>query len=105
MLKLWQEQANKIFLENTNLAYAIDTNPDKGNVRETFLLNQLINTGLDVYAPTEGDFSISGLTIEVGGKSKTSKQVKNTDAFIIAADGIETGFGTKVPFWLFGFLY
>ncbi|HEY8781698.1 MAG TPA: AAA family ATPase [Mucilaginibacter sp.] len=99
------QKPDKIFLENTNFAYAINPSPDKGNIRETFLLNQLINTGADVYAPVTGDFLTSGLTIEVGGKSKTSKQVKNTDAYLVAADDIETGFGIKAPLWLFGFLY
>ena len=99
------QKPDKIYLENTNLAYAIDPAPDKGNLRETFLLNQLVNTGIDVNAPVEGDFLISGLTIEVGGKSKTSKQVKNAESYLVAADDIETGFGTKIPLWLFGFLY
>lgn len=99
------QKPDKIFLENTNLSYAIDANPDKGNIRETFLFNQLINTGMEIYAPVNGDFFTSGLTIEVGGKSKTSKQVKDTDSFIVAADDIETGFDTKIPLWLFGFLY
>lgn len=99
------QKPDKIFLENTNLVYAINPNPDKGNIRETFLLNQLFNTGTDVYSPLNGDFLISGLTIEVGGKSKTSKQVQNAEAYLVAADDIETGFGTKAPLWLFGFLY
>lgn len=73
--------------------------------RETFLLNQLINSGQDVFTPVNGDFLINGLTIEVEGKSKTSKQVKDAETFIVASDDIETGFGTKVPLWLFGFLY
>ncbi|MEJ2883503.1 hypothetical protein [Pedobacter sp. GR22-6] len=80
------QKPDKIFLENTNLAYAIDPNPDKGNMRD-------------------GDFFISGLTIEAGGKSKTGKQVQHTGNYLVAADDIETGLGTKVPLWLFSFLY
>lgn len=99
------QKPDKIFLENTNLAYAIDPHPDKGNLRETFLLNQLINAGMEVSAPVDGDFYISNLTIEVGGKSKTAKQVQHTENYLVAADDIEIGFGTKVPLWLFGFLY
>jgi hypothetical protein len=99
------QKPDKIYLENTNLSYAISHTPDKGNVRETFLLNQLINLGLDVFAPPAGDFSVSGITIEVGGKSKTTKQVKEIDNYLIAADDIETGFGSKIPLWMFGFLY
>lgn len=99
------QKPDKIYLENTNLMYAIDVHPDKGNIRETFLLNQLINTGKEVLAPITGDFFTSGITIEVGGRSKTSKQVKDTASFLVAADDIETGFGSKIPLWLFGFLY
>ena len=99
------QKPDKIYLENTNLSYAISHTPDKVNIRETFLLNQLINLGLEVFAPPAGDFSVSGITIEVGGKSKTTKQVKEIDNYLIAADDIETGFGSKIPLWMFGFLY
>ena len=99
------QKPDKIFLENSNFAYAINPNPDKGNIRETFLLNQLENTGAEVFAPFEGDFLTSGIMIEVGGKSKDAKQVKSADSDLVAADDIEMGVGTKVPLWLFGFLY
>lgn len=99
------QKPDKIFLENTNLAYTINTQPDKGALRETFLLNQLNNAGLEVTAPVSGDFLVNGITIEVGGKKKTSKQVRDAESYIVAADNIETGFGSKVPLWLFGFLY
>jgi predicted AAA+ superfamily ATPase len=99
------QKPDKIFLENTNLSYAIHANPEKGNIRETFLLNQLLNAGKQVYSPSEGDFSVDDLIIEVGGKSKNAKQVKANPQYIIAADDIEMGIGTKVPLWLFGFLY
>jgi len=92
-------------LENTNLAFALKENPDKGNIRETFILNQLLNSGFKVSSPPEGDFIIDGLTVEVGGKSKNASQVMHLDDYLIAADDIETGAGNKVPLWLFGFLY
>jgi len=99
------QKPDKIYLENTNLAYAIHPSPEQGNIRETFLLNQLINTGAEVSAPKIGDFVSSGITIEVGGKSKNAGQVKELESYLEAADDIETGLGTKVPLWLFGFLY
>lgn len=99
------QKPDKIFLENTNLAYALKENPDIGNIRETFVLNQLINAGLKVSFPEEGDFYIDGLTIEVGGKGKNTSQVNHLDNFLIAADDIETGSANKVPMWLLGFLY
>jgi predicted AAA+ superfamily ATPase len=99
------QKPDKIFLENTNLAFALKESPDIGNIRETFVLNQLFNTGLKVNSPADGDFAIEGLTIEVGGKGKNSSQVKHLDNYLIAADDIETGGANKVPIWLFGFLY
>lgn len=99
------QKPDKIYLENPNLAYALRESPDIGTIRETFLLGQLINFGREVQAPKAGDFYSDGLTIEVGGKGKSAAQVREEADYLIAADGIETGFGNKVPLWLFGFLY
>ena len=99
------QKPDKIFLENTNLAFALKENPDIGNIRETFLFNQLLNAGLKVTFPDRGDFAVDGLTIEVGGKGKDASQIKHVDDYLIAADDIEIGGGKKVPLWLFGFLY
>jgi uncharacterized protein len=99
------QKPDKIFLENSNLAFALKETPDIGNVRETFVLNQLLNAGLNVNSPVEGDFITGGLTIEVGGKGKSRKQVEHLDNYMIASDDIETGSGNKAPVWLFGFLY
>lgn len=99
------QKPDKIFLENTNLSYALHPVPDKGNLRETFLLGQLINAGFEVFEPRSGDFLVDGITIEVGGKNKSSRQVKDVESYLVAADDIETGFGKKIPLWLFGFMY
>lgn len=99
------QKPDKIFLENTNLSYAIHNVPDKGNLRETFLLGQLFNAGFEVFEPQSGDFLVNDITIEVGGKNKSTKQVQNAASYLIAADDIESGLHTKVPLWLFGFLY
>jgi len=99
------QKPDKIYLENTNLIYALTEKPDIGNIRETFLLAQLLNTGAEVHAPQQGDFLIKGITIEAGGKGKNATQVKEGSHYLVAADDIETGIGTKVPLWLFGFLY
>ncbi len=49
---------------------------------------------------------IDGKTvIEVGGKGKDFKQIKSHDHAYLAVDGIEIGFGKKIPLYLFGFLY
>ncbi|EDM35311.1 hypothetical protein PBAL39_13802 [Pedobacter sp. BAL39] len=100
------QKPDKIYLENTNLSYALDTHPDIGTIRETFLLNQLRNAGHQVQLAEKGDFLINGKhVIEVGGKKKTYKQIAGVEAAFIAADEIEIGFGNKIPLWLFGLLY
>ncbi|KPQ16197.1 MAG: ATPase with DUF4143 domain [Algoriphagus marincola HL-49] len=99
------QKPDKLYLENTNLSFAINSSPDKGALRETFLLNQLLNSGHEVYEPKKGDFLVNGITLEVGGKNKSSQQVLNEVEYLIANDDIETGWGVKAPLWLFGFLY
>jgi predicted AAA+ superfamily ATPase len=99
------QKPEKIFLENSNLAFSLIEKPNIGNIRETFVLNQLLNADLNVSSPIDGDFLVDGLTIEVGGKGKSGKQVKHLENYMIAADNIETGTGNKMPVWLLGFLY
>jgi predicted AAA+ superfamily ATPase len=99
------QKPEKLFLENSNLAFALSPRPDVGNIRETFLLNQLINSGLSVTAPILGDFQAGNRIIEVGGKNKSSGQVKHIDNYLVAADNIEHGSPDRIPLWLFGFLY
>ena len=99
------QKPEKLYLENTNLMYAMKALPEIGTVRETFLLNQLVNAKLSVTLPKTGDFYTRNTYIEVGGKNKTNKQVKSQDNHLIAVDEIESGFGNKLPLWLFGFLY
>lgn len=101
------QKPDKIFLENPNWSYSLKKEADIGNIRETFLLSQLLNAGLEVELPTNGDFYLKefDLVIEVGGKSKTTKQMYNENNFLVASDDIEIGRGKKVPLWLFGFLY
>lgn len=99
------QKPDKIYLENPNLVYALSGNSDIGNIRETFLLSQLLNAGLKVHTPKTGDFSVKDLIIEVGGKGKTAAQVKSNSQYMVASDDIEIGIGTKAPLWIFGFLY
>ena len=100
------QKPDKIFLENTNLMYLYQgKNVDEGNVRETFLINQL-SYNQTVEISEVSDFFVNDkYTIECGGKSKTGEQIKTLKNAFVAADGIETGNGSKIPLWLFGFLY
>ena len=100
------QKPDKIFLENTNLMYLYQGKKvDEGNIRETFLVNQL-SYNQTVELSEVSDFFINNkYTIECGGKSKTGEQIKTLENAFIAADGIEIGNGSKIPLWLFGFLY
>jgi len=96
----------KIFLGNTNIAYALsDNNVDVGNIRETFFINQLSVNNMVTYS-NKGDFKIDNKYIfEIGGKNKDYKQIAGLKDSFIAADDIDSGFGNKIPIWLFGMLY
>ena len=96
----------KIYLNNTNLAFALaEDKVNIGNVRETFFFNQL-NSVTNITSSKEGDFKIDNrLVFEIGGKNKTFEQLKNIKDAYIAADEIETGYKNKIPLWMFGMLY
>jgi len=96
----------KVFLENTNLMYAFDeNNVNKGTLRETFFLNQLL-VKHQVFYLKAGDFMVDEKYLfEVGGKNKSGKQIVDHPNAYIASDEIEYRSGNKIPLWLFGFLY
>ena len=99
----------KIYLHNSNLYFALAgsrlTPEIQGTVREAFLLSQLPE-GINVSNPSTGDFLIDGrYLIEVGGKSKTRKQVKDSTDSYLAVDGIEVGTDHRIPLWLWGWFY
>lgn len=100
------QKPEKIFLENTNLAYAfVGNEPNKGNLRETFFFNQL-RVKHEVTASKFGDFMIDGsYTFEIGGAGKTKNQILGVPLSYIASDDIEQGGTNRIPLWLFGFLY
>ncbi|HUW69835.1 MAG TPA: hypothetical protein VMX33_06345 [bacterium] len=100
------QKPDKLYLENTNLMYLFKGSAvDAGNIRETFVANQLAYTHELAFSEA-GDFLVDGkFTIEVGGKNKTRKQIQDLTEAYIAADNLEYGNDRKIPLWLFGFLY
>ena len=95
----------KVYLENTNLMYALASETNIGNIRESFFANQLFNAHELAFSGS-GDFLIDNThTIEVGGHRKTYEQIKDMPDSYLAADDIEIGNGNRIPLWLFGFLY
>ena len=95
----------KIYLNNTNLMWTIGNKlPEKGNVRETFFLNQLSSIHQVSY-PKSGDFLAGKYTFEIGGKTKKKKQIEGIPNAYLVKDDIEIGTDNTLPLWLFGFLY
>ena len=100
------QKPDKIFLENTNLMYALVADKfEIGNVRETFVLNQLKKNN-NVLFSAQSDFFVNDkYTFEVGGKNKKRNQIKDIENSFIIADDIEYGTDRRIPIWLLGFLY
>ena len=96
---------DKIYLDNTNLMYALQPVVNKGSLRETFFMNQLSHIE-EISMPKKGDFLVNEhYTFEIGAQDKTFKQIKDIPDSYIAVDDTEIGFGNRIPLWLFGFLY
>ncbi|MDR1200562.1 MAG: AAA family ATPase, partial [Tannerellaceae bacterium] len=98
-------KVEKVFLDNTNLQYSLIPGlPNIGNVRETFFFNQLKATH-DIFSSPVSDFQIGDITFEVGGKSKTRKQIKDVENGFVVKDNTEFGYSNIIPLWQFGMLY
>lgn len=100
------QKPEKIFMENTNLLYALsESEPSEGTIRETFFNNQFQVNHMVNHAK-ETDFVIDGIySFEIGGKNKSNKQISQIpNSWVVKAD-IEYPVGKAIPLWLIGFLY
>lgn len=98
-------KVEKIFIDNTNLMFALGSEMTNiGNVRETFFYNQM-RVNNDIIASKTTDFRIGNNIFEVGGASKSTRQLNgNQDGFVVR-DDIEYGHGQIIPLWHFGLNY
>ncbi len=107
--KAYLRTPSKLYPDNCNLLYAsyLPQLQDStiGKVRELFALQHLQNAQHEVFYSKVGDFSVGDHVLEIGGRNKTNKQLKNQDKGILFMDGILTGAGNKIPLYLLGFLY
>lgn len=104
----------KLFMQNTNISYALTNQIDIGSARESFFVNQIKNyynaqirlIEDTIFSSNKGDFLVDNKYIfEIGGKNKSFKQIKDLPNSYVVSDDIEIGFQNKIPLWLFGFLY
>ncbi len=95
------KKPDKIYLNNTNLIYAIaPNNTDNLNLRQTFFYNQ-VGYKHKMKTSERADFCVDEkYHFIVGGR----KLEPASDIFA-ASDVIEIGEGNKIPLWLFGFLH
>lgn len=95
----------KIYLDNTNLIYALGgSHANIGNVRETFFYNQT-RVNSEVLSSKKTDFRIDDIIFEVGGMKKGSRQLEGDPNGFVVRDDIEYGHGNIVPLWQFGLTY
>jgi hypothetical protein len=98
-------KVDKIYLDNTNLIYSLaNDHSNRGNIRETFFLNQL-RVKYDVIKSPVADFAVDDYTFEVGGKNKGLKQIQGIDKAYVVKDDIELGYLNTIPLWQFGLTY
>lgn len=96
---------DKIYLNNTNLHFAYCDAHNTGTSREVFF-HSMLKVKHTLNIAKKGDFLVDErYTFEIGGKSKSFKQIKDIQNSYVVADDIEIGSGNKIPLWLFGFLY
>lgn len=98
----------KMYPENTNMIFAsylpIANDQAKEKIRETFFVNQMENIQTPIFYSFNGDFKIQDWIFEIGGKNKSTKQLKRNRGFVLADDLI-IGSEKVIPLYLFGFLY
>lgn len=100
------QKIDKIYLNNPNLSYALaDSEPNIGTIRKNIFIQFLQDLYPIVSSPTQADFEVNDYTFEVGGKNKTSKQIKAIEGSYIVKDDIEYATLREIPLWMFGFLY
>lgn len=99
--------AEKIYLDNPNLLYALNEEVGKvplvGLLRELFVMSNLQNAHYHVFYSKQGDIECDNSIFEIGGKSKTAAQLGGKDGYLVK-DGILIGDKKTIPLYLFGFL-
>ncbi len=104
----------KLFMQNSNISYALTAEIDIGSAREAFFVNQIKNyyasknlfINESIYVAKRGDFLVNNTYLfEIGGKNKNFNQIKDLHNSYLALDDIEVGYKNKIPLWLFGFIY
>lgn len=96
---------DKLLLDNANLFQVLCANPNIGSLRESFFVSQL-SYQHQVHYHDQGDFIVDDQWVfEIGGASKTLKQLAGNPAGYAVVDDVVVGDGRRVPLWVFGMGY
>lgn len=100
--------AEKIYLDNANILHAINSSlgqePELGTLRECFVIQSLQAAGYPVFYSEQGDLQCQGMVFEVGGRSKTGRQIKGVDKSFLVLDDVLASQKNIIPMCLLGFL-
>jgi predicted AAA+ superfamily ATPase len=100
-------KAEKLYLKNTNISYALAIEDKIESIRETFFVSQL-KEDFSLRLNSDGDFILDDKYIlQIGIKSRDLKQtsIENSQNSYLVIDTDSTEDKFKIPLWLFGFLY
>ncbi|MDF1655926.1 MAG: ATP-binding protein [Coxiellaceae bacterium] len=99
----------KIFLNNTNLQYALQhefgKKMESGTIRELMFIQMVIGSNKKVYYSKTGDYQVDNTTFEIGGPNKTRKQIKAIKNAFLVKDTMIATTKNEIPLMYFGFLY
>ncbi len=98
-------KSEKIYLDNTNFIHALCGGKfEVGTMRETFFISQ-VKMKHQLEASPNADFFVDDKYIfEVGGKNKSTQQLKQQKNSFVVSDNLEIGINNRIPLWLMGFL-
>ncbi len=100
----------KVFVNNTTLLallnHLVGEPLQVGMQRELFFCQAMMDAGELVFCSDIGDFQTKNIVFEVGGKGKTTRQIRAADqpAYVVK-DNILVRTGNSLPLYVFGFLY
>ena len=98
------QKPDKLYFGNSNLLYTFSDEfsmqVNIGTLRETFFVSCFEN----IYYSDIGDFRVDDYIFEIGGKSKTFKQIKDIKNSYLIIDTDYSMEKNRIPLWLFGFL-
>ncbi len=102
----YSTKPNRLFLNNSNLIQAICLTPQLSPaVYETFLMNQL-QYNHKVHSTNEGVLIVDDeYPFDLEWRTISSKKYISYGESYSINEGIDSQIGTRIPLWMFGFLY